>query len=124
MAKNVLGTELKTCCMDPITGWYRDGYCNTDGDDVGQHTACVAVTAEFLEFLKSRGNDLITPKPEYQFVGLKPGDHWCVCVGSWAEAYQAGVAAPIDLEATHEYALEFVDMDALRAHALQQNLGH
>ena len=121
MAKNVLGTDLKMCCMDPMTGWRRDGYCKTDGDDIGQHTACVEVTQEFLEFLKSRGNDLITPMPQYQFPGLKPGDSWCVCVGSWVEAYEAGVAALIDLEATHEYALEFTTLESLKQHASQGN---
>jgi uncharacterized protein (DUF2237 family) len=119
MPKNVLGGELKSCCLDPMTGFYRDGYCRTAPDDLGQHTVCVEVTAEFLEFSKARGNDLITPMPEYLFPGLKPGDHWCLCVLRWKEAYDAGLAPRVDLEACSEYALEFVTLDALKQYDLR-----
>jgi uncharacterized protein (DUF2237 family) len=117
-ARNVLGGELKTCSLAPLTGWYRDGCCNTGPGDTGLHLVCAQVTQEFLLFSRSRGNDLITPRPEYCFPGLKPGDRWCLCVMRWLEAYEAGCAPPVDLEATHIAALEFVDLEVLKAYAL------
>lgn len=117
-ARNVLGSELKTCSTKPLTGWYRDGCCNTGPGDVGLHTVCARVTREFLEFSLRMGNDLITPRPEFDFPGLKPGDKWCLCVTRWIEAYQAGCAPLVDLEATHISALEFVDLEVLKAYAL------
>lgn len=118
MATNVLGGTLRPCCMDPITGFYRDGYCRTGPEDVGLHTVCVRVTDEFLEFSMSRGNDLTTPFPAYDFPGLKHGDRWCLCVERWVEALEAGVAPPVVLEACHISALEFVDLEHLKAHAI------
>lgn len=117
-ARNVLGSELKTCSTEPLTGWYRDGCCNTGPGDVGLHTVCARVTREFLEFSRRMGNDLITPRPEFDFPGLKPGDKWCLCVTRWIEAFQAGCAPLVDLEATHISALEFVDLEVLKAYAL------
>jgi uncharacterized protein (DUF2237 family) len=117
VAKNVLGQPLHACCSDPLTGFYRDGFCRTGADDVGQHTVCVVMTAEFLEFSRAHGNDLSTPMPQYGFPGLRPGDQWCVCAARWAEALEAGMACPVVLEATHVSALEFVDLDDLKAHA-------
>jgi uncharacterized protein (DUF2237 family) len=119
MATNVLGTELKCCCRDPLTGFYRDGYCRTGPGDVGLHTVCVEVTEEFLDFSVLDGNDLVTPHPEWNFPGLKPGDRWCVCVTRWVEALRRGRAAPIDLEATHASALEFVSLEELKANAAE-----
>src|SRR5207248_83976 len=116
MPTNVLGTELKCCCRDPLTGFYRDGYCRTGPDDIGQHTVCVQVTQEFLDFSVLDGNDLVTPRPEWGFPGLKPGDKWCVCVTRWKAALDHNRAAPIDLEATHSSALEFMTMEELKAH--------
>lgn len=113
MVKNVLGTALQTCCTHPLTGFYRDGKCNTGPDDLGKHTICVEVNQPFLEFQASIGNDLVTPHPEFGFAGLKPGDHWCVCVELWKHAFDAGVVAPVRLEATHEKALEVVTMEML-----------
>ena len=112
-AKNVLGTDLKTCSTSPLTGFYRDGCCNTGADDQGMHTLCAEMTAEFLEFSRLRGNDLITPMPMFHFPGLKPGDKWCLCVLRWVEALEAGVAPPVDLEATHISVLEFVSREIL-----------
>lgn len=117
-ARNVLGTELAVCSMDPLTGFYRDGCCNTGGTDYGVHTVCVEVTAEFLEFSKSAGNDLSTPMPQYSFPGLKPGDRWCLCAQRWQQAFEAGVAPQVHLEATHMSTLEFVDLENLQAHAI------
>lgn len=117
---NVLGTALKCCCRDPLTGYYRDGYCRTGPGDVGLHTVCVEVTAEFLEFGRAQGNDLITPVPEFDFPGLQPGDRWCVCVTRWADALEAGVAAPVSLEACHISVLEFVSLEDLQRHAVEQ----
>lgn len=117
-ARNVLGNPLESCCTSPITGYYRDGFCHTGPDDSGSHTVCAKMTAAFLSFSKKIGNDLSTPRPEYGFVGLKPGDKWCVCVSRWEEAFMAGVAPPIVLEATHERALDVVELAELRAHAL------
>ena len=115
---NVLGTELRCCCRDPLTGFYRDGYCRTGPEDIGLHTVCVQVDEDFLDFSVLDGNDLLTPRPEYGFPGLKPGDKWCVCVTRWAAAMKRGRGAKIDLEATHSSALEFVSLEELKAHAL------
>ena len=104
---NVLGEPLVPCSFDPVTGFFRDGACNTCAEDEGNHTVCAIMTAEFLAFSKYLGNDLSTPRPEYLFQGLKPGDCWCLCALRWKEAYEAGVAPPIKPEATHEKALEF-----------------
>jgi uncharacterized protein (DUF2237 family) len=117
MARNVLGGELQECSRAPLTGFYRDGCCNTGRDDRGVHVVCARVTAEFLAFSKAAGNDLSTPRPEFSFPGLEPGDQWCLCAGRWAEALRAGVAPPVVLEATHISALEFADIADLRAHA-------
>lgn len=116
--KNALGGELELCCTDPLTGFYRDGYCRTGMEDHGLHTVCVQATDEFLAFSRSRGNDLSTPRPEWQFPGLKAGDCWCLCVKRWKEALEAGLAPPVKLESTHLSALEFVDLEDLKAHAL------
>jgi uncharacterized protein len=113
MIKNVLGGVLQTCCTDPLTGFFRDGKCNTSAEDRGQHTVCVLVTDEFLHHQKSLGNDLITPRPEFGFPGLKAGDGWCVCVEPWKASFDAGVMAPVRLEATHEKALEVVTLEML-----------
>lgn len=118
MVMNVLGSELQACCTDPMTGFYRDGYCRTGPGDVGLHTVCTRVTAEFLEFSRQRGNDLSTPVPEFGFPGLRAGDGWCVCVERWREALDAGCAPPIVLEACHVSVLEFVEMAQLKAHAV------
>jgi uncharacterized protein len=115
--RNVLGTELECCCADPITGYFRDGYCRTDATDAGHHFVCAEMTAEFLEFSASRGNDLSTPLPEYDFPGLKPGDRWCLCVERWVEALEADYAPPVFLEATFAGALEYVSLAELKAHA-------
>ena len=116
-AKNVLGKPLKTCSTSPLTGFYRDGCCNTGEDDHGLHLVCCHVTADFLAHQRSVGNDLITPVPYYGFPGLKPGDRWCVCVTRWKQSLEAGAACPVVLEATHISSLEFVDLDDLKKHA-------
>jgi uncharacterized protein (DUF2237 family) len=103
--------------MSPLTGFFRNGCCETGPQDLGTHTVCAVVTLEFLEYSKSRGNDLITPRPDYLFPGLKPGDNWCLCVMRWVEAKQAGVAPPVVLEATNEASLQFVSIEDLIAHA-------
>lgn len=121
MAKNVLGTDLETCSTDPLTGFYRDGCCNTGADDMGLHTVCVQVTDEFLEFSASCGNDLSTPQPAYNFGGLREGNRWCLCVLRWQEAYKAGMAPKVNLRATHMSVLEFVDLEVLQAHALEDS---
>ena len=118
MTKNVLGGELENCCTSPITGFYRDGKCNTGGGDFGAHIICSQLTAEFLEFTKARGNDLSTPVPGFDFPGLKPGDRWCLCAARWKEALDAGVAPPVILSTTHALALEYVSLDELKQHAL------
>ena len=115
---NVLGTPLVACGYDPLTGFARDGCCNTDDHDAGSHVVCAKVSVEFLNFQMERGNDLITPRPALRFRGLKPGDRWCVCVLRWREAYEAGCAPRVVLEATHAKALEFVLLDWLRKHAV------
>ena len=115
--KNVLGGDLAVCGTDPVTGFTRSGSCQTGPQDAGSHTVCAVVTAEFLDFTAQRGNDLSTPRPEFDFPGLKPGDRWCLCSGRWQEALAAGLAPPVVLDATHERALDTVDLDDLRAHA-------
>ena len=111
--RNVLGERLDVCSMKPKTGFFRDGCCNTGREDAGSHTVCAVMTAAFLEFSKSCGNDLSAPMPEFGFPGLKPGDAWCVCVEPWKKSFEAGVIAPIRLEATHERALEVVSLEML-----------
>ena len=118
MARNILGTELIVCSIDPMTGFYRNGTCDTCGDDAGQHSICAQMTESFLEFSASRGNDLMTPMPDCKFPGLKAGDFWCVCLGRWIEAHEAGVAPKIKLEATHASVSEFVDMETLKDYAV------
>ncbi len=117
-ARNVLGSALQPCSFDPATGFFRDGHCHTCAQDHGSHTVCAIMTADFLTFSKSRGNDLSTPMPQYDFPGLKPGDHWCLCAGRWFEAYTAGKAPQVNLEATNEAALSIVPLEALQEHAL------
>jgi uncharacterized protein (DUF2237 family) len=116
-AKNVLGGALEVCCMSPLTGYRRDGFCHTGADDRGSHTVCAQMTAKFLAFSQRLGNDLVTPRPELGFPGLKPGDRWCLCVTRWEEAFLAGVAPPVVLTATHEDALDVLELDELIAHA-------
>jgi uncharacterized protein (DUF2237 family) len=118
MARNVLGTELEPCGVDPLTGFYRDGACHTGPEDRGSHTVCAVVTAEFLAHQRSIGNDLVTPMPQYRFPGLVPGDRWCVTARNWLRAHADGAAAPVVLAATHERATEVVPLEALRAHAV------
>ena len=114
---NVLGTELQPCSNDPVTGFYRTGCCENHGDDPGMHVVCCRVDEAFLEFSVSRGNDLVTPMPQYGFAGLQPGDQWCVCAARWAEAFESGHACPVVLESTHVSALEYVDLQDLKSHA-------
>ncbi len=118
--KNVLGGELKVCCTSPMTGFYRDGYCRTGADDTGRHTVCVEVTDDFLEFSRLMGNDLSTPRPEFNFVGLKEGDKWCLCVLRWREALESGVAPRLILEACHESALNYVALEDLKEHQIEK----
>ena len=115
---NVFGSPLKACSFSPVTGYFRDGCCNTDENDRGTHVVCAKVTAEFLDYSLARGNDLITPRPENRFAGLRPGDRWCLCVLRWKEALSAGVAPRVCLEATHTKALELVTLEELQLHAL------
>lgn len=117
MASNVLGTPLQACCRDPLTGFYRDGFCHTGPEDRGLHTVCAVMTEEFLAYTRTVGNDLSTPVPAYGFPGLEPGDRWCLCVTRWAEALRAGCAPAVVLAATHVSALEFVSLEDLQAHA-------
>lgn len=119
MAKNVEGNPLETCCTSPMTGFYRNGCCDTGAQDRGLHLVCATMTAEFLAFSKNRGNDLTTPMPMYNFPGLKPGDKWCLCVSRWKEALDAGFATPIDLAATHEKTLEYIRLEVLQEHSLK-----
>ena len=118
MARNVLGNPLATCSRDPMTGFFRNGCCDTSGDDPGMHTVCARMTAEFLQFSASRGNDLSTPVPAFGFPGLRPGDFWCLCLARWMEAREAGCAPAIRLEATHVSVLEFLTLEELRPHAI------
>ena len=115
---NLYGQPLALCCSQPLTGFYRDGYCQTGPQDAGTHTVCAQVTEEFLSYSLSRGNDLITPNLFYGFGGLKPGDFWCLCISRWLEAYRAGVAPKIKLEACHQKCLDYVELDVLEAYAL------
>ena len=115
---NVLGEPLKPCSTQPMTGFFRDGCCNTSDDDLGRHVVCVRVTREFLEFSRSRGNDLITPMTEYGFPGLEPGDQWCLCAARWQEALEAGAAPRVVLQATHAATLRVVSLADLKKHAL------
>ena len=117
MPLNVLGTELQPCSRDPLTGFYRTGACETGAEDHGFHLVCITATEEFLRFSLARGNDLTTPRPEYEFPGLLPGDRWCLCAARWQEALEAGVAPPVHLESTHILALEFVDLEDLQRYA-------
>ncbi len=116
-SRNVLGGPLQECSGDPVTGFYRDGCCNTDPADFGSHTVCAVLSEEFLAHQKSVGNDLSTPRPEYGFSGLNPGDRWCVCASRWQQAYVAGAASPVILAATHARALDLIPLEALREHA-------
>lgn len=113
--RNVHGEPLEICSLEPLTGFYRDGYCNTGPEDLGSHTVCTVVTAEFLEHQKAIGNDLSTPYPQYGFPGLKPGDRWGVCAGRWLQSFEAGIEAPVVLAATNEAALTIVPREALEA---------
>ena len=115
---NVLGEPLAPCSEEPMTGFFRDGCCNTSPEDLGRHVVCVRVTADFLEFSKARGNDLSTPAPEYGFPGLKPGDQWCLCAARWQEALQAGAAPRVVLQATHASALKVVKLADLKRYSL------
>jgi uncharacterized protein (DUF2237 family) len=117
-ARNVLGDKLIPCSEKPVTGFYRDGCCNTGPDDLGVHTVCAVMTADFLAFSKSRGNDLSTPMPEFGFPGLKAGDRWCLCAARWKEALDAGKAPRVVLGATHEATLEFVSLEDLKRYAI------
>jgi len=119
MANNVLGTTLQVCSLDPITGFTRTGCCETGAQDTGSHTVCAQVTEEFLIFSAQHGNDLSTPRPEYGFEGLQPGDRWCLCAARWHEAAEAGFAPPVVLEASHEKCLEKVSLADLKYHALR-----
>lgn len=115
-SRNVLGEALQSCGTDPVTGFYRDGCCETGSEDRGVHVVCATVTEAFLTYSRDQGNDLVTPRPEWGFPGLKPGDNWCLCASRWEEARLAGKAPPVRLAATHEKALSIVTIDALRSH--------
>lgn len=117
-AKNVLGTDMQPCSTDPMTGFYRDGCCNTGPQDHGLHLVCCVMTEEFLEFSKNRGNDLSTPNPMFAFPGLKPGDRWCLCALRWKEAYEAGMAPQVVLAATHMSTIEFATLEELQHYAV------
>lgn len=114
---NVLGSRLESCSLSPVTGFYRNGSCDTGPGDIGSHTVCAVVTAEFLAFSRSRGNDLSTPRPEFGFAGLQPGDRWCLCAPRWQEAFEAGAAPDVVLQATHAGALRYCNLEDLQAHA-------
>lgn len=116
--RNVLGGPLHPCSSDPMTGFFRDGSCKTCEEDLGVHTVCARVTEEFLDFSRANGNDLSTPRPEFGFPGLKPGDRWCLCAGRWKQALDAGMAPPVILESTHEATLDVVELAELREHAI------
>lgn len=118
-ARNVLNGPLQTCGTDPMTGFTRNGCCDSGPGDVGIHVVCAEMTAEFLAFSVAHGNDLVTPVPHFGFPGLRPGDRWCLCAERWKEAYEAGVAPPVILEATHMSALEFVSLEELQEHAVR-----
>ena len=116
---NVLGGELIECSIDPLTGWFRDGCCNTDRNDRSLHTVCCVVTDDFLNFALSKGNNLITPAPQFNFPGLKDGDRWCVCAQTWQDAYDVGCACPVVLAATQEETLQIISLDKLREYSLE-----
>lgn len=116
-ARNILGGPLEPCSFKPLTGFFRNGCCNTDDNDFGSHTVCTVLTDDFLVFSRSRGNDLSTPRPEYDFPGLRAGDRWCLCAARWREAYEAGQAPKVILVATHEAALRYASIDAFQQHA-------
>ena len=118
LPKNVLGDDLEPCCSDPVTGFYRDGHCNTGPRDLGRHVICAEMTEAFLAFTKARGNDLSTPRPDLNFPGLEPGDRWCLCASRWQEALEAGVAPPVVLAATHQAAVSVVDLSDLKRYAV------
>jgi uncharacterized protein (DUF2237 family) len=120
-ASNVLGDPLQPCCLDPMTGFYRDGMCNTGAGDQGAHLVCAQMTEEFLAFSQSQGNDLITPVPMFSFPGLKPGDRWCLCASRWKQALDHGVAPPVLLSGTHASALEYVSLSELQNHQLHES---
>lgn len=115
---NVLGTELEECGVKPMTGFFRDGSCNTSKQDVGSHTLCAVMTQDFLEYSRERGNDLMTPQPEYGFAGLKSGDRWCLCAGRWLEAFKAGKAPRVVIRATHQACLQILSLDDLKQYAI------
>ena len=117
MSLNVLGEPLQECGCDPMTGWFRDGHCRTNAADLGRHSVCCVVNEQFLSYSKAQGNDLTTPMPAYDFPGLKPGDHWCVCAARWLEAYQDGMAPPVHLEACEDSTLAVIPLELLQAHA-------
>ena len=119
--KNVLGTALESCNCDPMTGWYRDGSCKTDPSDSGMHTICAVVTQSFLSYSAAQGNNLSTPIPEFNFPGLKEGDHWCLCATRWLEAYEDGIAPLVNLQATDESTLKVVDLEILQKFDYQRN---
>tara|TARA_B100000929_G_C15338493_1_gene363296 strand:- start:295 stop:666 length:372 start_codon:yes stop_codon:yes gene_type:complete len=119
--ENVMGGELQICCISPMTGFYRNGWCDTGEQDLGAHTVCVVATEDFLQFSRSMGNDLSTPVPEYEFPGLKPGDKWCLCADRWQEAMEAGMAPGVILEATHKATLEYVSIDDLMKHQYRED---
>ena len=116
--QNVLGLPLEACCIHPATGFLRDGFCRTHSSDRGMHTVCAHITDEFLQFTLTRGNDLITPQTQWGFAGLKAGDRWCLCASRWQEAYNAGVAPPIYIQATHSKTLEVIELALLKRYAL------
>ena len=117
---NIFGDEIEACCYDPMTGYFRDGFCNTDEHDHGSHVVCAVMTDDFLEFSKSKGNDLSTPRPEFNFPGLKEGDRWCLCALRWKEAYDAGVAPKVYLESCHLNSLNFVTKEQLAEYAVNR----
>jgi len=120
-SRNVFGDVLESCSERPLTGFFRDGCCNTGAQDAGSHTVCVQVTQEFLEFSRFRGNDLSTPRPEFGFPGLRPGDRWCLCAARWLEACDAGMAPRVFLRSTHERALDIVPLERMKQHAADLN---
>ena len=122
MELNVLNKPLQGCCNNPLTGYFRDGFCRTTANDTGTHTVCAIVTKEFLEYSLSKGNDLITPIPHWQFPGLKPGDKWCLCISRWLQAEKAGKAPKIALDATHIKSLEYTSLELLKKHAVDNEL--
>ncbi|MFQ3340974.1 MAG: hypothetical protein ACI9TK_000629 [Flavobacteriaceae bacterium] len=118
MEKNIFGTPLISCCTSPITGYFRDGFCRTISEDTGTHTVCAQVTQVFLDYSAAQGNDLMTPIPQWQFLGLKPGDSWCLCISRWLQAEKVGKAPPIFLEATHEKTLDYASLELLQKYTI------